>query len=331
MPLSFYSPALDLMMSIMRSYDVDPLPILRELAIDPRRIADINARFRISQVLALFEKMENIIPESSFGLKAAEFWHPSHMGPLGYAWITSETLHAAFKRLQRFSKIVTEGSKLTLVETDIDIAMEFRFLGNIALTSRSDTSMAMLLAMIRCNGDHKLHPTSVSFAHSAPRDPAPYYALFQCPVEFDAEITCFRLEREEAEKIRSTSHAQLSLLHDQLMREYLSNLDKENIIERVKAAIVEELPSGHISDARIAKALFMTERTLQRRLQAEGTTFKRLLTEVRQELADQYIRDSKMTLQEISFLLGFAELSSFSRAFKRWKGMSPKHFRETDQ
>ncbi|WP_457675528.1 helix-turn-helix transcriptional regulator, partial [Thiolapillus sp.] len=154
------------------------------------------------------------------------------------------------------------------------------------------------------------------------------YGLFQCPVEFDAPVTTFDLGTEEADRPRSSSHAQLSLVHDQLMREYLNNLDKDNIVERVKAAIVDQLPSGHISDALIARTLFMTERTLQRRLQAEGTTFKSLLTEVRQELADQYIRDSRLTLQEISFLLGFAELSSFSRAFKRWNGLSPRNYRE---
>ncbi len=328
MPLSFYSPALDLLIKIMRSYQVDPVPILRDLAIDPKKVADINARFRMDQVLALFQRMEECIPDSSFGLKAAAFWHPSHMGPLGYAWMTSDTLRAAFNRLHRFSKIVSEGSKLTLVEQDDKMSLEFRFLKEIALTSRSDTAMAMLHAMVQAIGGSALHPVSVAFAHAAPEDPAPYYALFQCPVSFNAPVTTFELNVEEANKPRSSSHAQLSLLHDQLMREYLRNLNKDSIVERVKAAIVDELPSGHISDARIARALFMTERTLQRRLQAEGTTFKNLLTEVRQELADQYIRDSRLTLQEISFLLGFAELSSFSRAFKRWNGQSPRHYRE---
>ena len=327
MPLSFYSPALDLLIKIMRSYRVDPVPILRDLAIDPKKVADINARFRMDQVLALFQQMEERIPDSGFGLKAAEFWHPSHMGPLGYAWMTSDTLRAALNRLHRFSKIVSEGSRLTLVEKEDKLSMEFRFLKNIALTSRSDTAMAMLLAMVRASGGPKLHPASVSFSHAAPKDPGPYFALFRCPVEFDAAVTAFDLNTEETDRPRSSSHSQLSVLHDQLMREYLNHLDKNNIVEQVKAAIVDELPSGHISDARIARALFMTERTLQRRLQAEGTTFKKLLTEVRQELADQYIRDSRLTLQEISFLLGFAELSSFSRAFKRWNGMSPKYYR----
>ncbi|WP_457673074.1 AraC family transcriptional regulator ligand-binding domain-containing protein, partial [Thiolapillus sp.] len=172
MPLSFYSPALDLLIKIMRSYQVDPVPILRDLAIDPRKVADINARFRMDQVFALFQRMEETIPDPAFGLKAAEFWHPSHMGPLGYAWMTSDNLRAAFNRLYRFSKIVSEGSKLTLVEMEDRVRMEFRFFRDIALTSRNDTAMAMLLAMIQAVGGPGLHPIAVSFAHAAPEDPA---------------------------------------------------------------------------------------------------------------------------------------------------------------
>ncbi len=81
----------------------------------------------------------------------------------------------------------------------------------------------------------------------------------------------------------------------------------------------------------MAERLFLTERTLQRRLQEAGTTFKKLLTEVRIDLADNYIRDSNLSLNEISFLLGFSELSSFSRAFKHWKGSSPRNYRQMNQ
>jgi AraC-like DNA-binding protein len=70
---------------------------------------------------------------------------------------------------------------------------------------------------------------------------------------------------------------------------------------------------------------------MQRQLQTENTNFKNLLNEVRSELADKYIRDSQLSLTEISFLLGFAEMSSFSRAFKRWTGASPSAFRTTSQ
>ncbi len=122
---------------------------------------------------------------------------------------------------------------------------------------------------------------------------------------------------------------QLARLNDQIMIRYLAELDQGNIINRVKAAVVDQMPSGNVTDQAIAKALHMGVRALQRKLQDAGTTFKTLLDGTRRELACQYIRDSRLNLNEISFLLGFAEVSSFSRAFKRWTGESPSVFRQS--
>jgi AraC-like DNA-binding protein len=111
------------------------------------------------------------------------------------------------------------------------------------------------------------------------------------------------------------------------MVEYLAQLDDDNIIERIKAAIIDQLPSGQVTDSSIADALYLSRRTFHRRLLQQNTTFRAILNEVRQKLASQYITDSSLSLNEISFLLGFAEISSFSRAFKRWTGTSPSAFR----
>ncbi|RKZ80269.1 MAG: AraC family transcriptional regulator, partial [Gammaproteobacteria bacterium] len=86
---------------------------------------------------------------------------------------------------------------------------------------------------------------------------------------------------------------------------------------------------GNFSDSTIAASLFMSQRTLQRRLEENNTSFKQLVNEVRQDLADTYLNDSSLTLTEISFMLGFSEMSAFSRAFKRWSGKSPTDYRVT--
>jgi len=88
------------------------------------------------------------------------------------------------------------------------------------------------------------------------------------------------------------------------------------------------MPSGKVTDQAVAEALYMHVRSLQRKLKDEGTTFKALLNGVRQELAYHYIRDSRLNVNEISFLLGFSDISSFSRAFKRWTGEPPSAYRQ---
>ena len=98
---------------------------------------------------------------------------------------------------------------------------------------------------------------------------------------------------------------------------------------RVRATIIERLPDGTPSQGNIAELLHVSMRSLQRRLNNENTNFKELLEGTRHELALRYIREQHRTIGEITYLLGFSEPSNFSRAFRRWTGMSPAEYRES--
>jgi AraC-like DNA-binding protein len=91
------------------------------------------------------------------------------------------------------------------------------------------------------------------------------------------------------------------------------------------------LPSGGVSDEKVAKRLNVSTRSLQRKLQSAHTTFGALLDEVRQEIAEHYIHDSTVSLTEIAFVLGYSEYSSFWRAYKRWTKTSPSEIRKLEQ
>ena len=136
---------------------------------------------------------------------------------------------------------------------------------------------------------------------------------------------------EYVDKRLPSSNPLLAEINDQLMVKYLAQLDENDIIQRVKAIIIELLPDGKISDVKVAKQLNMSNRTLQRKLQDKGMTFKEVLTDVRKGIAMKYIQDSQLTLTELSFQLGFSGMSAFSRAFKNWTGQCPKDYRSTIQ
>ena len=111
--------------------------------------------------------------------------------------------------------------------------------------------------------------------------------------------------------------------------DYLARFDHDSIAMRVRATIIERLPDGTPSQGNIAELLHVSMRSLQRRLNNENTNFKELLEGTRHELALQYIREPHRTIGEITYLLGFSEPSNFSRAFRRWTGMSPAEYRES--
>ena len=331
MPLTFFAPALGVMIKIARSYDLDPDSLMEELGIDPALVNDSNARLRLDWVDALNNEVAERIPDPNFGLKSAQFWHPTQMGALGYAWMTSDTLRAALKRLVRFSKFINEALSIELKESSERVSLVFHWSDKTDVAAfRTDGAMAILLAMVRTNAGEEFHPQSVTFNHPEPEDTGPFYSLFQCPITFGAQFNSFTISTAEADKPRSCSNVQLALLHDQLLIEYVAKLDKDNIVEQTKAAIIAELATGNISDRIVAQSLYLTERTFQRRLHENDTTFKTLLSEVRMDLADSYIRDNKLSLSEISFMLGFSEMSSFSHAFKRWTGQSPSNYRQSN-
>jgi AraC-like DNA-binding protein len=105
-------------------------------------------------------------------------------------------------------------------------------------------------------------------------------------------------------------------------------LDSNNLKQRVKGAITDMLSSGGVCDEKVAKGLNMSTRSLQRKLQGMNTSFGKLLEEVRRELAEHYIEDISVSLLEVAFICGFSVYSSFSRAYKRWTGISPNEKRK---
>jgi AraC-like DNA-binding protein len=131
-----------------------------------------------------------------------------------------------------------------------------------------------------------------------------------------------------ADEILVGANPELALLNDQVVIRRLARVDRDDIVARVQAVLMDQLPNGNISDESVAAELHMSVRTMHRKLTEVNNNFRMLLVEMRRELAEQYILDNSLTLTEISLLLGFSEPSSFSRAFKSWTGTAPSEARQ---
>jgi len=119
----------------------------------------------------------------------------------------------------------------------------------------------------------------------------------------------------------------LAELHERFAGEHLRRFDHSNMSCRVRAAIVRRLPDGEPRRDQVAGELCMSERTLQRRLEAEATSFVDLLDNTRRELAEQYLGRLHLSFAQAAYLLGLADQSSFFRACKRWFELSPGEYR----
>lgn len=129
-------------------------------------------------------------------------------------------------------------------------------------------------------------------------------------------------------RLRAISH--IVMVHaEQLLA--LATHTPPNITATVRAFLTEGMAQGPKTLSLVAEQMLMSERSLQRRLESEGTRFAKLADEVRKELALRYIADRHLALGEVAYLLGFADPSPFHRAFKRWTGMTPAVARQAKE
>ena len=315
---------------LLEDYGVEPGPVFEDVGIDRKLIKDLSARVNQGTLDKLWEKIAEQLDDPCFALKLGRFWHPSYMHALGYAWLASSTLRSALNRLVRFIHIVDQSASITVLENADTVCINWKKPSSVSQDGwQADGELSILMRMCRANYGEHLDPVSVSFTHSKPDCAGEYYAYFRSPISFSADQDCLVLAREAVDKVLPSSNPLMSQINDNEMIKYLAKLNAEDIVQRTKAAIIEHLPDGRASDSVIAESLNMSNRSLQRKLNERGTTFKKLLTEIRKELALKYIRSNQMTLTELSFQLGFSEISAFSRAFKQWTGNSPRQYRDS--
>jgi len=314
---------------LIERYGLDPEPLFRQAGIDPRVIRNPHARVDLSKGHALLRAMAARIPDPAFGLEAAECWHPSNLGALGYAWLSSSTLRSALGRLARYWRIINARASATLsdVADGVELAQRPPPADEVVERVRGDMVLSTLLAMCRLNYGRGLEPRRIAFRHSAPADPRPYETLFGCAIAFGGEANRFVLARAEADEPLPTSNRQLAAVHDGILVEELARLDRGDVLARARASLLEGLTSGVLSESELAAELHMSRRSLQRRLAEADASYQSLLDDTRRDLALRHIEDPGKSITDITFLLGYSQQSAFTRAFRRWTGMSPSEFR----
>jgi AraC-like DNA-binding protein len=327
---SHLATATNILWKLIEANGHDPGALFRDAGINPNLLNKPGTRVPYASVNKIWAKAAGIVDDPCFGLKVDKFWHPSYLHALGYAWLASHTLREALARFVRYLRIVSEKGFLELKEGPDGFSLVFSLeLLGMRIPAQVDMAMAMGLHMCRLNFGENLNPIAVKFVHPEPDCSGEYLALFKAPVQFSADNDSMTLSPADVDKYLMGANPQLAGLNDQVMIEYLGKLEKDDIIDRVTAAIIDMLPSGGVADEKVAAQLNMSVRSLQRRLKEVGTTFRTLLETVRKDLAATYVCDPDIELVEVAFLLGFSDQSAFSRAFKRWTGKSPSEARKS--
>ena len=238
-------------------------------------------------------------------------------------------LHGAFERLIRYMLILSDALTMTTNEERDVYRMDFVLFGGDRPIPRQRIEFIFVTVMGFCRwiAGAISYPRAVELAYPPPAEPALYRDRFPLSGVVRRAAPQYLFARADMTAPLPTSNPQLAELHERFAGEYLHQFDHADTSYRVREAIVRRLPDGEPRRDDVAGELCMSERTLQRRLETEATTFLQLLDDTRRELAEQYLGRLNLSLAQAAYLLGFADQRSFFRACKRWFKLSPGQYR----
>jgi AraC-like DNA-binding protein len=252
-------------------------------------------------------------------------------GALGLAFKAATTLGASFARVERYARLWTSVVAYELRDDPRGTLFILHRKGKrrLGLRLSNEATLASTISIARQVSRVPVAPLEVLIRHQAPKSVTAHEEWFGCPVRFEAKVDGVLYSRETL--------AQPNILGDVGISRYLaSHLERElseiageaALVAETKNAIAQALSEGAPKMAEIARELGLSARSFHRRLSEHGMSFQNLTEETRRDLAEGLLRDERHSLAEIAFLTGFAEQSSFTRAFKRWVGTTPASYRK---
>jgi AraC-like DNA-binding protein len=308
---------------VERGIDADRL--FEAAGVDPRLLLQPGARVRSDLVNRVWRLAEAETGDECIGLEVARHVHPSVADALGYAWLASVTLREGMTRLARYMRIVAGIARVRFREAPAGGELVFE---PAALPpGRHDAFYGTVVRYCRASRGPGFRPLALALTRGAPADPARHERLFECPIAFGAPESVLLLPHADLDARLPTASPEVAAMTERLLESQLARADRQDLVAQLQARILDALPSGPPTEEQVARGLALSQRTLQRRLAAVGTTYGDVLDRMRHELALHHLRDAQLQISEIAYLLGFAEAASFNRAFRRWTGRTPSEYR----
>ena len=253
-----------------------------------------------------------------------------NLGALGLAIKTAPTLRGSLQRVERYFRILTDTVAYRLHEDDEPSPFELLQPDDPdpVLDLRNECALCGFGRVFKEIVGPDLAYGAVTFRHAAPGDSQRYAAFFGCPVHFGADRNAIVIAGNMLDLPTRLGDPAVSRFLTEHLDAELGALAREPTIQRSLAEHLSRALSNGIPKAEsVARAIGMSERTLYRRLSEAGLTYQDVLENTQKSLAESLLSQGGMTIAEVSFLTGFSEQSTFSRAFKRWVGQTPGAYR----
>jgi AraC-like DNA-binding protein len=305
--------------------------LLGHAGIHPADLEDHDARLPQINFDRLVEQAVRLSGDLDLGLHAAERTLMGHRlpDPLHYGLRSCATVGEQLRMVNRYARLVHADATATFAADGSASRMTYDPPGSSAVARRhlAERWLAGLVLLVRRHAGAAFRPREVWFRHPATPDTSTHWRIFGGTPRFEQDVDALVVGHEVLDVPVRDGDARLQKVLDAYLATILPEVRPARLSDLVRRQVRERAPGRGPTVRTVAAALAMSPRSLQRGLAGEGTSYHELLAEVREDLARQLLAESRLSTSEIAFTLGFSEVSTFHRAFKRWTAQTPVAYR----
>lgn len=327
---SVFAASINGVLQVAEHLEIAIEPLLREVGIEKRLLMDPAARFPVTSLLLLYELVADHSQTPEIGLYTGRILHINGLNLQIYMTTICKTFREYLNLMPSMLRFRGDIGELSIHRESTYIRLEWaplrletskqRFLSDEYLTASAAIVNSLCIRPIPIIKAH--------FTYSKPDDLAVLKTTFGDELYFDQPVSCIYFARECLDyTLPQLSGDIATAMAQPLDHLFAVGAPRDEFLKKLRETVLHLLPRGEVTIDRVAQELNLSRRTLQRRLSDRDTQFAQILQRLRTDLALRYLADKRLSITEITFLLGYSDPASFTSAFKTWQGVSPRDYR----
>lgn len=313
-------------------YSIDTLALLKDLEIDPNIFSQENSYVESKKIKQLFYKAAQICKDPCLPLKLGENSSPESIGLLGYMLANAANIRQMLEKLCHFSTLIGKNLEFNFNKTEEGYKLQLSMHQNSLIPLaryQTEIHLSAIISLTRQFSSMNILPKKANFQHSEVEIREEYEKLFGNVLCFEAYENSLIFSEEELSVPIKSAYPGLLKYFETQAEKIIENLYDESWQTKVRKIILLNLGNEDVSIESIAKNLDISVRSLQNYLKEEDSKYSKLLEDVRKNLSKYYLQNFSIEIGTIAFYLGYTDVSSFTRCFKKWFGTSPQNYRKT--
>jgi AraC-like DNA-binding protein len=301
--------------------------------IDPEQLQHPTLSLPLPNYCRVLEEAARQTQCDNFGLRYGQQFQPQALGLLGYIGLCSATLEDALINFAQAFPFHQHSTLIQLVDQGDCYRFDYQVRHGAINERRQDAelTMGMAINLVRHVLGPDWAPRQVAFEHAKPQDWQEHREAFKADVRFSQHSNCVLIPKQDlAARAMPGSDPMLLMLIKDAIRQLGDSGTEVNLLDQARQAIIAILHLGEPALDEVAQTLGLSDWALQRKLRDYGLSFTQLVDQIRRDSAMSHLKQQNLSITQLASLLGYSETSAFSRAFKRWFGLSPKQWRRAE-